>query len=140
MTSARASLSVCLGDGEEISSLGGDVNGWTASGWTTFEAAEAITKPWHVVAVGRLWSSERDGLIFGEGVENGFLIRLVIGCDSESVLFRAGLSWYSNKTVRGNVFAYWIMISGVAQFDGDAMLGEDRFDRVKGSALVDGAF
>ena len=53
-TSARAGNSFSPGDGRDIASLGGDVDGWTASGWTSFKATEPVTKPRQVVAIIRV--------------------------------------------------------------------------------------
>lgn len=117
VTSARAGDGVCLGDGKDIASLGGDVDGWTASGWTSFKATEPVTKRRHVVAIRRLWSSDNDSLVFGEGVEDGLLIVPLIGCDSESMLFRMS-------------FAHRAHGLNIVQFDAEAVLCKDRLDRV----------
>jgi len=117
VTSARAGDSVCLGDGKDIASLGGDVDGWTASWWTSFKATEPVTKPRHVVAIRHLWSSDTDSLVFGEGMEDGLLIVLLIGCDSESMLFRMS-------------FAHRAHSLNMVQFDAEAVLRKNRLDRV----------
>jgi len=117
VTSARAGDGVFLGDGKDIASIAGDVDGWTASGWTPFKATEPVAKPRHVVAIRRLWSSDNGSLVFGEGVEDGLLIVLLIGCDSESMLFRMS-------------FAYRAHSLNMVQFDAEAVLCKDRLDRV----------